>query len=88
MAGASELGMTNGADLRPREFDVVQLLRPLADHDLPAGARGTVVVDYTKHSNDRPAYEVEFTDADGVTQALVTLAEDDVQVVWRPAEDE
>lgn len=45
-------------------------------------------MDYTKHSNDRPAYEVEFTDADGVTQALVTLAEDDVQVVWRPAEDE
>lgn len=43
-------------------------------------------MDYTKSSNaDLPsAYEVEFADADGITQALVTLSEDDLEVVWRP----
>ena len=30
-----------------------------------------------------PAYEVEFADNDGVTQALVTLKDDDVEVTWR-----
>jgi hypothetical protein len=42
-------------------------------------------MDYTEHSaGDRPAaYEVEFTDADGVTQALVTVAEEDLEVVSR-----
>ncbi|MDT5284362.1 MAG: hypothetical protein QOJ20_5557 [Mycobacterium sp.] len=30
------------------------------------------------------AYLVEFADSDGVTQALVTIAEADLEVVWRP----
>lgn len=30
-----------------------------------------------------PAYEVEFADDDGVTQALVTLKDDEVEVTWR-----
>lgn len=63
---------------------MVRLLRALPEHDIPAGARGTVVMDYTTDSNDAPAYEVEFSDADGITRALVTLAEDDLEVVWRP----
>lgn len=43
-------------------------------------------MDYTKSSSkDLPAaFEVEFSDADGITQALVTLSEDDLEVVWRP----
>lgn len=46
-------------------------------------------MEYTKYprQNDRPAYEVELSDADGVTLALVTLVEDDVDVVWRPVEE-
>lgn len=32
-----------------------------------------------------PAYEVEFADGDGITRALVALAEHDLEVVWRPA---
>ena len=34
-------------------------------------------MDYMKHpdEDDRAAYEVEFTDGDGITQALVTLLE-------------
>lgn len=43
-------------------------------------------MDYTKSSDADlpPAYEVEFSDADGITQALVTLSEDDLEVAWRP----
>ncbi|BBN50349.1 MULTISPECIES: DUF4926 domain-containing protein [Mycobacterium avium complex (MAC)] len=75
--------------LRPREYDVIRLLRPLPEHNLPAGSRGTIVVDYTKDSDSTlpSAYEVEFSDADGVTQALVTLSGDDLEVVWRPDPD-
>lgn len=71
--------------MKPEEYDVVELLRPLPEQNLPAGARGTVVVDYTKDSNKSlpAAYEVEFSDADGLTQALVTLAGHDLKVVWR-----
>lgn len=72
--------------MKPQEFDVVRLLRPMPQHGLPAGSRGTVVTDYTRCSDNDlpPAYEVEFADADGVTQALVTLSGDDLEVVWRP----
>ncbi|MBY0442209.1 MAG: DUF4926 domain-containing protein [Mycobacteriaceae bacterium] len=64
---------------------MVQLLRALPEHNLPAGSRGTVVMAYRKYSSRDlpPAYEVEFADADGVTHALVTVSEDDLDVVWR-----
>ncbi|ORB72856.1 hypothetical protein BST44_17190 [Mycobacterium scrofulaceum] len=64
---------------------MVRLLRALPEHNLAAGVRGTVVMDYPTESNEARAYEVEFSDADGITQALVTLAVDDLEVVWRPA---
>jgi hypothetical protein len=35
-------------------------------------------------SSKSMALRVEFTDADGVTQALVTIAGEDLEVVWRP----
>ncbi|OBI05082.1 hypothetical protein A5679_14145 [Mycobacterium scrofulaceum] len=65
---------------------MIRLLRPLPEHDLPAGFRGTVVMDYSKGANANlpPAYEVEFADADGITRALVTFTEHDLEVVWRP----
>ena len=72
--------------MKPEEYDVVRLLRDLPEHNLSAGDTGAVVMDYTKHSNGNlpAAYEVEFADADGVTEALVTVAEEDLEVVWRP----
>jgi hypothetical protein len=72
--------------MKPEEYDVVKLLRNLPEHDLSAGSTGAVVMDYTKYSDgNRPAaYEVEFVDSSGVTQALVTIAEEDLEVVWRP----
>jgi hypothetical protein len=72
--------------MKPEEYDVVRLLRDLPEHNLSAGSTGAVVMDYTKHSNlNLPAaYEVEFVDSEGVTQALVTVAEEDLEVVSRP----
>jgi hypothetical protein len=72
--------------MKPEEYDVVRLLRPLPEHGLPTGAEGTVVMDYAKYSSRdlTPAYEVEFVDSDGMTQALVTVPEEDLEVVWRP----
>jgi len=69
--------------VKPRDLDVVRLLRALPEQDLPAGSEGTVVNDYQRHDVPR-AYLVEFADSDGVTQALVTIAEADLEVVWRP----
>jgi hypothetical protein len=72
--------------MKPEEYDVVRLLRELPEHNVSAGSTGAVVMDYTKHSggNLPAAYEVEFVDPDGSTQALVTIAEEDPEVVWRP----
>ncbi len=72
--------------MKPEELDVVRLLRPLPEHNLAAGSRGAVVMDRAKYSAEDlpPAYEVEFAEADGVTQALVTVSGDDLEVVWRP----
>lgn len=47
---------------------------------LSTGAIGTVVMVYTTNSIN-PAYEVEFVDDDGNTLALLTLKEDDIQLV-------
>ena len=71
--------------MKPEENDIVRLLRPLPENDLPVGACGTVVMDYAKYSTtDLPqAYEVEFADEDCVTQALVTVLEADLEVVRR-----
>jgi hypothetical protein len=59
---------------KPEENDGVRLLRPLPEHNLPAGSTGTVAVDYTKYSDGTlPAkYEVEFANPDDSTQTLVT----------------
>jgi hypothetical protein len=76
--------------VKPEEYDVVRLLRDLPEHKLSAGSTGAVVMDYTKYSGRDlpPAYEVEFVDSDGVTQALVTVSAEDLEVVSRPDSDE
>lgn len=79
----------NAPEMNPQEFDVVRLTRALPDHGLPAGAEGTVVKDYTEHSGaDAPAaYEVEFNNPDGFPRAVVTVAREDLDVVWRSSGD-
>jgi hypothetical protein len=75
--------------LKPEEYDIVRLRRPLPEHNLPAGSKGTIVIDHTKYDHVKytgkvlpPAYEVEFTDG-RVTLAVVAVYEEDLQVVSR-----
>ncbi len=38
------------SDMKPEELDVVELLRPLPEHGLPAGSRGTIVMNHKQFS--------------------------------------
>jgi hypothetical protein len=58
-------------------YDVVRLRRPLPDRSVPVGTTGAVVM---VHEGGR-AYEVEFCDDKGVTIALLTLEESDLEKV-------
>ncbi|OBA57605.1 hypothetical protein A5647_23825 [Mycobacterium sp. 1100029.7] len=69
--------------MKPQDFDVVQLLRPIPEHNLPAGSQGAIVDDVQTPGLPR-AYLVEFADSDGVTYALIHVPEDNLEVVWRP----
>jgi hypothetical protein len=63
-----------------KELDVVVLNTDLPDDGLHVGDIGTVV-----HIFHRPytAYEIEFTDEDGRTTAMVTLTADRFRVASR-----
>lgn len=76
--------------MKPAEYDIVQLLRALPEHNLHAGAEGTVVMDYSEYSQGDvpPAFEVEFPVADGRTQAIVTVPEEHLEVVQRATHNE
>lgn len=63
------------------ELDVVAINQARPDLGLPVGARGTIVMLF-----DDEAYEVEFVNEDGSTQAMGTFLVDEVEVVWRVAE--
>ncbi len=63
--------------MKLKEYDVVRLIRPLPEHQLSSGATGAVVMVYASPV----AYEVEFTDGQGRTIAIVTLREEDLQRV-------
>jgi hypothetical protein len=59
-------------------FDVVELKRDIPEHRLQAGMQGTIVECHVDN-----AYEVEFADESGETQALLALRPDQFTVVWR-----
>lgn len=61
---------------RCRELETVVLLRDFPEAGLRAGDLGAVV-----HLHGAEALEVEFVTAAGRTQALLTLAPDDVRAV-------
>jgi hypothetical protein len=69
--------------MKPQDSDVVRLRRPIPEYDLPPGSKGTVANDIQTRGLPS-AYLVEFAASDGVTQALITVAEDNLEIVWRP----
>jgi hypothetical protein len=66
----------------PNELDVVRVRRALPEHGIAAGATGTVLLVHDAAGRPR-AYEVEFSDSDGVTLAMVVLEQSDIEVTWR-----
>lgn len=62
----------------PKLLDVVELLVDLPEQKISAGNQGAIVDVYPDEH-----YEVEFTNADGETLALVTLPRDRFIVVWQ-----
>lgn len=61
------------------EYQVVRLSRDIPEEGLKAGARGAVVMVYPRRPETPREYEVEFTDEDGATLALLTLPEDQLE---------
>ena len=59
-------------------FDVIELLVDLPEYNLRAGNQGAIVECY----ND-DQYEVEFTNSDGESLALLTLDSRHFIVVWK-----
>lgn len=65
------------------ELDVIALKVDRPDLGLKAGEEGTIVMKF-----DDEAYEVEFVNEDGTTRAMATFPVDEVEVVWRIADQE
>ncbi|PQV64969.1 protein of unknown function (DUF4926) [Abditibacterium utsteinense] len=59
-----------------QDVEVVRLRQDLPDKGLKAGKIGTVVMVYPEQPQ---AYEVEFANEKGVTIALVTLLEEEIE---------
>jgi hypothetical protein len=62
----------------PNVGDMIELLTGIQEKNLSVGAQGAVV-----HCHSPLAYEVEFTNDEGETVALVTLLPDQFIIVWR-----
>ena len=61
------------------EYQVVRLTRDIPEEGLKAGALGAVVMIYPQWPESPREYEVEFTDEEGGTLALLTLPEDQLE---------
>lgn len=62
-----------------KELDVVRLTKDLPEKHLLRGMEGTVHQVYDAAS---PVYLIEFSDAAGVTLAILTLPADAVELIW------
>lgn len=60
------------------EYSLVKLKNDLPEENLEAGAKGTIVMVYPKISESQD-YEVEFSDDEGNTLALLTLPESSIE---------
>ncbi|MDY7548914.1 DUF4926 domain-containing protein [Glaciimonas sp. Gout2] len=61
------------------EYDVVRSIRSLAP-DVPSGTSGAVLMVF---ASMHPQYEVEFVDNVGDSLAVLTVKEDDLELVQR-----
>lgn len=68
-----------------REYDVVRLKRDRPAEGLTTDQIGAIVMVYPATP---PAYEVEFVDRDGKTVGLLTLQEEEIELVERPTQSQ
>lgn len=68
------------------EYEIVRLRNNIPEWNLQAGAIGVVLLIYDE-PNLPKAYEVEFTDKEGRTLALLTLLEQDLEHVEEGAQN-
>lgn len=61
--------------MRYKVNDVVRLLHDMSEEGLRAGAVGVVIMEFF---NPEHAYEVEFSDSNGKTIALLSLKSDQI----------
>ena len=66
--------------IKPQLFDIVELLVNLPEHNQFIGSQGAIVECYDEHH-----FEIEFSNEDGETTALCTLADRQFIVVWQSA---
>jgi hypothetical protein len=55
-----------------REYDIVTLVQPMPEKNIPVGSRGAVLVVYQR---DPGVYEVEFVSTAGASFGTVTVSE-------------
>lgn len=58
------------------EYQVVRLRMDLPTDNLRTGERGTVLMIYPQRPNTPREYEVEFSDDEGTSLGVLTVAED------------
>ena len=64
-------------------YDVVAVLEDLPEHDLKRGQVGTLVEEW-----EPGVFEVEFSDTNGITYAMVALRAEQLMVLyWHPAKE-
>ncbi|WP_165796469.1 DUF4926 domain-containing protein [Mycobacterium ahvazicum] len=61
----------------------MRLRRPLPEHSLAAGSKGTVVNAFQVRGQPT-AYLVEFPDSGDRPLVIIHVAQEDLEVIWRP----
>jgi hypothetical protein len=68
--------------MHPEEYDLVRVVRPFPEYNVPAGAVGTVVM--VLEAEGRPSgYAVEFPESVPATEPWFVVEERDLEVVRR-----
>jgi hypothetical protein len=61
------------------EYDIVKSIHPL-EKSVPSGTTGAILMVF---ASEHPQYEVEFVDSEGESLAVLTVKEEDLELVQR-----
>jgi hypothetical protein len=63
-----------------KEYDVIRLKEPISSQNVSVGDEETILMIFDE-PNLPKAYEVEFVDKEGLTIAIVTVADDEIEPI-------